>query len=595
MATSRPPGLPLRHPSWSPPAIRRDSARSPRHGPLAGPPGRPPLALPAGARSAAAETARARCRSGPARGGCSGPGGPGRRACLWALVHDKWGWAIGTGGDGALSYLIAPAEFAAAVRPRPRVRGRRRGVPADHGGRDRRAVPAGQPLDDPEQRRRVLSGDARGDRRRPRSRSPIEAYIYWAGEIGRQFAEALAAKAAAGVRVKILLDAVGSSTHRRRDPRDRSRAAAASSPGTTRSSCDSLGRFNHRTHRKSLIIDGRIAFTGGAGIADHWRGDARNPGEWRDLQIRIEGPAVTPLQTGFAQNWLQTTGELISGPLYYPLAASRPGTLALQTIMSSPEIGASTVAHHVLPVDHLRAALDLHRQPVLRARTRRRCDALIEAKQPRRRRARSWCPASTTTTGSRARTASGCSAAARGRHRDPRIQPHDAPPQDDGGGRVLVHGRHDQLRQPLVRAQRREQHLRLRRRGARSCTTCSTWTGRAATRSTSTPGNGAASGSARRKCVAALFEEQILRDLETAVRATTVASSCREIFQISSFQIFRFRNTSCTSRAGRSIRRAGPASSARGTCSRDPSARSGCRRSPSRRRTSGRAAIARAG
>ena len=87
----------------------------------------------------------------------------------------------------------------------------------------------------------------------------------------------------------------------------------------------SIGRFNHRTHRKSLIIDGRIAFTGGAGIADHWLGDARDPSEWRDMQIRIEGPAVTPLQTGFAHNWLQTTGELISGPLFYPCRSSRPG------------------------------------------------------------------------------------------------------------------------------------------------------------------------------------------------------------------------------------------------------------------------------
>ena len=79
-----------------------------------------------------------------------------------------------------------------------------------------------------------------------------------------------------------------------------------------------LGRFNNRTHRKSLIIDGRIAFTGGAGIADHWRGNARGPDEWRDLQVRIEGPAVVPLQTGFAHNWQQTTGELLSGDTYYP-------------------------------------------------------------------------------------------------------------------------------------------------------------------------------------------------------------------------------------------------------------------------------------
>lgn len=103
-----------------------------------------------------------------------------------------------------------------------------------------------------------------------------------------------------------------------------------------------LGRFNHRTHRKSLIVDGRIAFTGGAGIADHWRGRAQDPQHWRDMQVRIEGPGVAPLQTGFAQNWLETTGELISGLLYYP-PLEPAGPRAAQTIMSSPEIGTSTV------------------------------------------------------------------------------------------------------------------------------------------------------------------------------------------------------------------------------------------------------------
>jgi len=169
----------------------------------------------------------------------------------------------------------------------------------------------------------------------------IEAYIYWAGDVGRRFAEALAAKAASGVRVKILLDAVGSTSIGEEilETLERGRCQLA---WYNPIRYYSLGRFNHRTHRKSLIVDGRIAFTGGAGIADHWRGNARNPGEWRDMQIRIEGPAVAPLQTGFAQNWLQTTGELISGPLFYPLLEPA-GTLSAQTIMSSPEIGVSTV------------------------------------------------------------------------------------------------------------------------------------------------------------------------------------------------------------------------------------------------------------
>ena len=169
----------------------------------------------------------------------------------------------------------------------------------------------------------------------------IEAYIYWAGDIGAVFATALAERAKAGCPVKILLDAIGS---------------ASIGPGILDvlegGGCQvawynpirwyTLGRFNNRTHRKSLIIDGEIAFTGGAGIADHWRGNAEGPDEWRDMQIRLEGPAVVPLQTGFAHNWQQTTGELLSGDAYYPIVGER-GSLAVQTLLSSPETGASNV------------------------------------------------------------------------------------------------------------------------------------------------------------------------------------------------------------------------------------------------------------
>jgi cardiolipin synthase len=89
-------------------------------------------------------------------------------------------------------------------------------------------------------------------------------------------------------------------------------------------------------------VDGQIAFTGGAGIADHWRGNANGPHEWRDMQIRLEGPAVVALQTGFAHNWQQTTEELISGDLFYPIIGTC-GSLAVQTLLSSPETGASNV------------------------------------------------------------------------------------------------------------------------------------------------------------------------------------------------------------------------------------------------------------
>ena len=168
----------------------------------------------------------------------------------------------------------------------------------------------------------------------------VEAYIYWAGAIGKEFADR-AGGTGAGRQVR------QAAAGRRRLFEHR--------PGDSRSSRNgrlqiawynpihwyTLGRFNNRTHRKSLIIDGRIAFTGGAGIADHWRGNARGPDEWRDLQVRIEGPAVVPLQTGFAHNWQQATGER-SPPTYYP-TVEPAGHLAIQTIMSSPETGASSV------------------------------------------------------------------------------------------------------------------------------------------------------------------------------------------------------------------------------------------------------------
>jgi cardiolipin synthase A/B len=265
---------------------------------------------------------------------------PWAAACLWALVYDKWGWAWGTGAMAFVSYLIVPAETAPQY-----------GLDHEFAVDDEEFLPTmagttGVPFL-PGNRLTILNN---GDEFFPAMLEAIaaaevsitiEAYIYWAGEIGVQFAEALAAKAASGVRVKILLDAVGSSSIGEDILRTLEKGPCQLA-WYNPFSWKHIGRYNHRTHRKSLIIDGRIAFTGGAGIADHWRGRARNPDEWRDMQIRLDGPAVAPLQTGFAQNWLQTTGELVSGPLYYPFIEPA-GPLALQTILSSPEVGASTV------------------------------------------------------------------------------------------------------------------------------------------------------------------------------------------------------------------------------------------------------------
>jgi cardiolipin synthase len=169
----------------------------------------------------------------------------------------------------------------------------------------------------------------------------IEAYIYWSGDIGGTFARALAERARAGLKVKILLDAVGSASIGP-DVLGQLEAGGCHVAWYNPIRWYTLGRFNNRTHRKSLIIDGRVAFTGGAGIADHWCGNASGPEQWRDIQVRLEGPAVVPLQTGFAHNWQQTTGELLSGDAYYP-RLEPCGRLAVQTVLSSPETGGSSV------------------------------------------------------------------------------------------------------------------------------------------------------------------------------------------------------------------------------------------------------------
>ena len=186
----------------------------------------------------------------------------------------------------------------------------------------------------------------------------IEAYIYWAGEIGITFANALAAAVQRGIKVKILLDAIGSQSIGNEIlgilEKGGCHIAWYNPIRITR-----LRRINNRTHRKSLIIDGCVGYTGGAGIADHWTGNAQDSKHWRDLQIRIEGPAVRPLQSGFAHNWLECTGELVTGPDFYP-TLKPVGPLSLQTIMSSPETGASSVrVMYVLAISAARKTIDI--------------------------------------------------------------------------------------------------------------------------------------------------------------------------------------------------------------------------------------------
>ncbi|MBD0371384.1 MAG: cardiolipin synthase [Pyrinomonadaceae bacterium] len=168
----------------------------------------------------------------------------------------------------------------------------------------------------------------------------IEAYIFWDDPLGNRVADALIAKARGGVAIRVLVDAVGSrkmSSKMERKLEDGGCRVARFHPVWF----FTIDRISNRTHREITVVDGRIGFQGGAGYAEHWTGNAQDPEHWRDTLVRIEGPAVTQLQTGFAQKWLETTGEVVSGPDYFP-QIEQSGALSIQTILSEPETNSST-------------------------------------------------------------------------------------------------------------------------------------------------------------------------------------------------------------------------------------------------------------
>ncbi|MFL5516086.1 MAG: phospholipase D-like domain-containing protein [Gemmatimonadales bacterium] len=162
----------------------------------------------------------------------------------------------------------------------------------------------------------------------------LESYIFWSGEIATQFADALAERARAGVPVHVVVDWLGS---KKIDDElvKRMRRAGVVVVKYRPLRWYTLARFNNRTHRKLLIVDGRVGFTGGIGVADLYRGHAQDEEHWRDSQFRIEGPAVSELQAVFLDNWVETDNPLLDGPAYFPALDSVGPELA-QAVLSSP-------------------------------------------------------------------------------------------------------------------------------------------------------------------------------------------------------------------------------------------------------------------
>lgn len=191
-----------------------------------------------------------------------------------------------------------------------------------------------------------------------RSSITFETYIYWSGNIGREFADALKERADAGIPVHVMLDWAGSA---KMDDHllDELIDAGVEVEHYHPLRWYSISRLNNRTHRKLLVVDGRIGFTGGVGIADQWQGHAQDPAHWRDIHFRIEGPAVAQLQSGFMDNWIKTTGRVLHSDCYYP-TLKPAGDKGMHLFVSSPAGGnASMYLMYLLAVAASVKSIDL--------------------------------------------------------------------------------------------------------------------------------------------------------------------------------------------------------------------------------------------
>lgn len=186
----------------------------------------------------------------------------------------------------------------------------------------------------------------------------LEVYIFSASEIGERFVKAMAERARAGVEVNVIVDAIG---------------AFRQTKGFFRELTDAGGqvywyhplrwntwpKINNRTHRELLIIDGKIGFTGGAGIADHWYKTVANEPKWRDTMVRTEGAIVTGLQSVFAENWLESSGEILTGYNYFPMPP-QSGEPNSMVVGSTPTTGSSTSARVLFQLLIASAAKSVH-------------------------------------------------------------------------------------------------------------------------------------------------------------------------------------------------------------------------------------------
>lgn len=162
----------------------------------------------------------------------------------------------------------------------------------------------------------------------------FEAFLFNSGTVGSQFRDAFCERARAGVEVRILLDGLGSSSELDNSDVKIMEEAGCKFAYYHPAKSWRIDQSNRRTHRRVMVIDGFVGFTGGVGFADHWQGNGEAPEEWRDVHAKIEGPLVTQLQADFQQHWVKSTGEALSGPTQFP-EIPPAGQMTAQVVASS--------------------------------------------------------------------------------------------------------------------------------------------------------------------------------------------------------------------------------------------------------------------
>ncbi len=159
----------------------------------------------------------------------------------------------------------------------------------------------------------------------------FEAYIFHSGEVGDQFIEALVARAQSGVEVRMMLDGVGSGRALDGEDVRKLKDGGCKFAYFHPTRALRVDRLNRRSHRRILVVDGRVGFTGGIGFADEWQGNADSENHWREVHAELEGPIVAKLQAAFQQHWLAETSEVLTGEAQFPRLESAGPLLAQVT------------------------------------------------------------------------------------------------------------------------------------------------------------------------------------------------------------------------------------------------------------------------